>query len=136
MFVARLAPPRSSMLPHPAIRLLLSVILALAGVVHLVNPEVFVPAMPPWIPWHRPLILLTGGLEIAAAAGLWIKPLGRLTAWCLVAYFVAILPAHYHVASQGISMFGISSPALLWGRMAFQSVFIYAAYRLAQDRPR
>lgn len=123
-------------MPHRPLRLVLSLILAVAGMVHLGYPALFLPAMPPWIPWHQPLILLTGALEIAAAAGLWIKPLARLSAWCLVAYFIAILPAHYHVATNSIPMFGISSPSLLWGRLAFQSAFIYAAYRLAQDRPR
>ena len=66
------------MMPYHPLRFVLSTILALAGVVHLVNPALFLPAMPPWIPWHEPLILLTGILEIAAAVGLWIKPLARL----------------------------------------------------------
>ena len=89
--------------------------------------------MPPWIPWHGPLVLLTGLLELAAAAGLWFRPLARPAAWCLVAYFIAILPAHYHVAVNGISMFGVKNPAWLWARLAFQSVFIYAAYRLSRQ---
>jgi uncharacterized membrane protein len=114
------------------IRLILSVILGTAGVVHLVRPEVFLPAMPPYVPWHRPVILLTGVLELAAAAGLWIPRIARFTAWCLVVYFVAILPAHFHVAIHGIAMFGINDPALLWGRAAFQAVFIGAAYWLAR----
>jgi uncharacterized membrane protein len=48
-----------------------------------------------------------------------------------VAYFIAILPAHVHVAWNGIEMFGIRDPRLLWGRLVFQAVFVAAAYRLA-----
>ena len=100
--------------------------------VHLVRPAVFLPAMPPYIPWHWELIYLTGALELLAAAGLWIPAIQRLTAWCLVAYFIAILPAHIHVACNGIAMFGIRDPALLWGRLVFQAVFVAAAYRLTR----
>lgn len=112
------------------IRWVMSGILAVAGVVHLVAPDVFMPAMPPYLPGHLTMIYVTGGLELAAVVGLWVPRLRRLTAWCLVAYFVAILPAHVHVAWNGIEMFGIRDPVLLWGRLVFQAVFVAAAYRL------
>ncbi len=112
------------------IRGVMSGILAVAGVVHLIAPNVFMPAMPPYLPWHLTIIYVTGVLELAAALGLWVPRLRRLTAWCLVAYFVAILPAHVHVAWNGIEMFGIRDPVLLWGRLVFQAVFVAAAYRL------
>lgn len=115
------------------IRNVLSGLLAAAGAVHLVAPEVFLPAMPPYIPRHREVILMTGLLELAAAAGLWVPRLRRLTAWCLVAYFVAIIPAHLHIAWNGIAMFGVRDPAVLWGRLAFQAVFVAAAYRLTRE---
>lgn len=118
------------------IRILLSVILAAAGVVHLVDPGVFLPAMPPYIPWHREVILVTGVLELMAAAGLWIGRVRVLTAWCLVAYFVAIIPAHLHIAVNGVAMFGISDPRLLWGRLALQAVFVAAAFRLTREDAR
>jgi uncharacterized membrane protein len=109
----------------------MSGILAVAGVVHLVAPDVFMTAMPPYVPGHLAVVYVTGGLELAAAVGLWVPRLQRLTAWCLVAYFIAILPAHVHVAWNGIEMFGIRDPRLLWGRLVFQAVFVAAAYRLA-----
>lgn len=118
-----------------AIRVALSAILGAAGVVHLVDPGVFLPAMPPYLPWHLGLITSTGVLELAAAAGLWAPRPGlrRASAWCLAAYFVAILPAHVHVAVNGIEMFGIRDPRLLWGRLAFQAVFVVSAVRLARE---
>ena len=115
------------------VRWVMSGILAGAGVVHLVAPEVFLPAMPPYLPGHLAIIYVTGGLELAAAVGLWVHRLRRLTAWCLVVYFIAILPAHVHVAWNGIEMFGIREPLLLWGRLVFQVVFVAAAYRLTRE---
>ncbi|MFO0888395.1 MAG: DoxX family protein [Isosphaeraceae bacterium] len=118
------------------VRAVLSVILATAGAVHLLRPEIFLPAMPPYIPCHRAMILLTGVLELAAAAGLWVPYLRTLAAWCLVAYFVAILPAHVHVSRNAIPMFGIRSPALLWARTAFQAAFVAAAWSLTRQEKR
>jgi uncharacterized membrane protein len=110
-------------------RALLSVILFGAGVMHLVRPSLFLPAMPGYIPWHEFWVAFTGVAEIAAAIGLWVPRVARLTALCLVAYFLAILPAHFHVALNDIPMFGLGNP-WLWIRIPFQAVFIVWAWRL------
>ncbi|MEW4569021.1 DoxX family protein [Tautonia sp. JC769] len=115
------------------LRWMMSGLLAIAGMVHLVAPGVFKPAMPPYLPGHLTIIVVTGGLELAAAIGLWVPRLRSLTAWCLVAYFIAIVPAHVHVAWNEIEMFGIRDPRVLWGRLAFQAVFVAAAYRLTRE---
>ncbi len=117
------------------LRLTMSTILLAAGLVHLLMPGLLLPAMPPYVPWHAALVLITGVIELAAAITLWVPALRQATAWGLVAYFVAILPAHVHVAWHQIPMFGIRSPALLWGRLLLQSVFILAAYRLTRGTP-
>ncbi|MSP19094.1 MAG: hypothetical protein EXR74_05940 [Bdellovibrionales bacterium] len=110
---------------------LMSLLLWVAGVLHLISPEVFLPAMPSYLPFHLPLIYLTGILELMAAVGLGIKKYRRVTGFSLVAYFIAILPAHFHIAIHSVSLFGITDPVVLWGRLLFQSVLIYGAYRIA-----
>jgi uncharacterized membrane protein len=109
------------------------VILVLAGITHLVAPEVFMKAMPNYIPYHRFIIYFTGFTEILIAIGLLVPSLKKVSAYTLVAYFVAILPAHFHIALNGIEMFGYDSPYVLWGRTAFQLVFIYWAYSLSKQ---
>lgn len=109
----------------------MSLLLLIAGGVHLISPEVFLPAMPPYLPFHLPLICFTGILELMAAVGLVIKKYRRVTGFSLVAYFIAILPAHFHIAIHSVSLFGITDPVVLWGRLVFQSVLIYGAYRIA-----
>jgi uncharacterized membrane protein len=111
----------------------LSLILLGAGLLHLVRPDLLLPAMPGYIPWHAFWIAFTGLIEIAAAIGLWIPPVARLTALCLVVYFVAILPAHFHVAMNDIPMLGLQNP-WLWVRIPFQLVFIVWAWRLSRDQ--
>jgi uncharacterized membrane protein len=112
-----------------AARALLSAILLSVGVLHLVRPDLFLPAMPGYIPGHGFWVAFTGVAEIAAAVGLWIPRLARVTAFCLVVYFLAILPAHFHVAIHDIPMFGLRNP-WLWIRIPFQAVFIVWAWRL------
>jgi uncharacterized membrane protein len=125
---------REGWMSYRLIRAALGLILGVAGVVHLVSPALFLPAMPPYIPWHLELIYLTGVLELAAAVGLRSPRFRRVTAWCLVAYFLAILPAHVHVAWNQVELFGIRDPRLLWGRLAFQPVFVASAYWLTRER--
>ena len=107
--------------------IILSVILCVAGITHLVSPNIYLVSMPPYIPYHFELIILTGILEIIFAFGIIYRPVIRITSKLLALYFLAILPAHIHVSLNGIEIFGISSKFLLWSRTVFQGVFIYWA---------
>jgi len=109
---------------------LLVLILSIAGIIHLIKPETFLVAMPTYIPFHLPIIYFTGVLELLFAIGLIIDKYRFITSWALVMYFIAILPAHFHVALNGIPMFGIKVPFILWARVTFQFVFIYWAFKL------
>ena len=107
---------------------LLSSILFLAGVLHIINPGSFLRAMPDYIPFHIEVIYFTGILEIVFAIGLLFRRVRSTFSVFIALYFIAILPAHFHVSINQIEMFGIQSPILLWGRTIFQVVFIYWAY--------
>ena len=115
-----------------ALDIFLTVVLTFAGVVHLVKPEVYLPVWPPYIPAAVFLIYLTGVCELAAAAGIWMPKLRRLTGWCLIVFFLAILPLHFHMAIHQIPLFGMDNPLAMWLRIPFQGVFIYLAYRLTR----
>ena len=86
------------------------------------------PAMPPYIPFHLEIVILTGILELLLAVGLVMDRSRNISAVLTSLYFIAIIPAHLHIAINQIPMFGISSPYLLWGRVAFQIVFIRWAW--------
>ena len=111
------------------LRITLSLVLLTAGALHLLRPALFLPAMPDYIPWHSFWVAFTGLAEIAAAIGLWLPRLARVTAGLLMIFFVAILPAHLHVAQNDIPMFGLDNP-WLWVRIPFQAVFLAGAWIL------
>lgn len=123
--------PRNRRTSRRLVRLWLTAVLVVAAIVHWVAPEVFLPSVPPSIPRHGFVVAFTGLLELAAAIGLWVPRLRRATGVCLSLYFVAILPAHFHVAMNDIPMFGLRNP-WLWIRIPFQAVFIAAAWILRE----
>ncbi len=110
----------------------LALILFIAGLFHLFLPQLFLVAMPPCIPMHFEVVILTGFIELLLSGGLAFSHTRKVTGFLCAAYFVAILPAHIHVSMNNIPMFGISSPILLWGRTLFQGVFITWAFFIAK----
>ena len=58
------------------IKLVLSWLMGLfyiaAGVNHFVAPGFYLPMMPPYLPWHEPLVLLSGVAEVAVGVGVLI----------------------------------------------------------------
>ena len=113
-----------------ALRAGLTIVLVAAAVTHLVRPEVFRPAMPPYLPVQDALIALTGWIELAFAVALWWGSRRRLVGRLLALYFLALLPAHLHVSIHDIEMFGLRNP-WLWWRTVGQSVFVAWALLLA-----
>ncbi len=113
-------------------KFLLAIILLVAGVIHLIKPQAFMVAMPPYIPFHHATIILTGILEIIFAIGLVFERTRNLSATLTALYFLAIIPAHLHIAINLIPMFGVTSPMILWGRVLFQFVFIRWAWWIRQ----
>lgn len=110
--------------------ILLSVILVLAGIVHLMDPYSFANAIPPFLPYKLEIIYLTGVLEFILAAGLIWKKTREMSAKLTALYFVILIPVHIYVSVYSIPMFGVSEPAILWGRTLFQLVFIAWAWSL------
>ena len=71
----------------------LAVILGVAGVLHFVKPQPFERIVPKPLPYKRELVLASGAVEVACAAGLVsprTRPLaGKVTALLMVAVFPA-----------------------------------------------
>lgn len=109
---------------------ILAFVFIIAGILHLIKPSVFMPAMPSYLPWHLEIVLLTGVIEIVLAVGLILKKYRFQSGLLSALYLFLILPAHFHIALNEIPMFGITHPAALWGRTLMQFVFIYWAYQI------
>lgn len=115
-------------------RLLLAGIFVFAGVMHFVIPASYVGIMPPWLPWHRGLVYLSGVLEIAGGVGLLIPRTRRAAGTGLVLLLIAVWPANLQMVLDARAA---GEPAwyqaLLWLRLPLQLVLIWWVWRASRS---
>jgi uncharacterized membrane protein len=111
------------------VRLLLAALFLFAGTIHLRHPELFLPVMPPWIPFHLPCILISGVFELLGGAGLLIpaRRVQFLAGWGLALLLVAVFPANLYMALAHVQLPGIPlQPWMAWARLPIQPLLIIA----------
>jgi uncharacterized membrane protein len=105
------------------------------GVQHFITPQIFMDIMPPYLPWHFELVLISGAFEIAGGLGLLIPRTRKAAAWGLIALFVCVFPANIHMAINDVPFMGEQVPDVLrWGRLPLQLVFIGWAYQYTRTK--
>ncbi len=113
-----------------ASKILLAVIMAAAGVIHFVNPQIYVAIMPKDLPWHLALVYISGFLELLFGVGL-LTGFSSFAAWGLIALFVAVFPANLNMAFHPELVPQIPR-LLLWLRLPLQAVLIWWAWQLTK----
>ena len=74
---------------------LCGVLFVLAGVNHFRAPGMYMKIMPPYLPFHRPLVLISGVFQARSQGALLLVPqVSWLAAWGLIALLFAIFPAN------------------------------------------
>ena len=105
---------------------LLALFMIVAGTMHFVNPGFFLKIVPPYLPLHNELVLLSGVCEILLGAALLIPRYSHLAAWGIAALLIAVFPANvYLYQNQDILP---ASPIIHLLRLPLQGVFILWAY--------
>jgi len=72
----------------------------IGGIAHFAATDLEMRIVPPWIPWPRTVVLISGALELAGAAGLLWRPTRRLAGWGLFALTLAVTPANIYMLQQ------------------------------------
>lgn len=108
-------------------RWLLAAGFILAGLNHFLNTPFYVAIMPPYLPWHRELVWISGVIEVALGALLFFKRWKQTAGWGLIALLLAVFPANLHMALHP-ELFPQFNPTLLWARLPLQGVLIAWAY--------
>lgn len=99
-----------------------------AGIAHLYAPDKLLAITPSWVPFASQVILITGLCELAGAAALVTTPLRRWAGFALALYALAVWPANFKHAIEGIDLPNIPSSWLYHApRLAFQPVLIWWA---------
>lgn len=101
-----------------------------AGAMHFIWPAAYVQMMPPYLPWHRELVYLSGIAEFVLGAGVLMPQTRRYAAWGIVALLIAVFPANVHIALNNVPVFGAAEGAGIWNwvRLPFQGVLIAWAW--------
>jgi uncharacterized membrane protein len=110
---------------NKALIYLLATLFLASGVLHLVNPAAFLWLMPPWLPEHNFLILLSGVFELVCAIGLLakVKWSGYLSALVLLAIWPANIWYAFDVSGQGFTWLAV----IAWLRLPLQVPLMLAA---------
>jgi len=73
---------------------------AIGGVAHFVATEAEMRIVPPYIPWPRAAVLVSGVFELLGAAGLLWQPTRRAAGIGLFLLTVAVTPAHFYMLQR------------------------------------
>ena len=104
----------------------LAIFMISAGIMHFANPKFFLNIMPPYLPLHRALVLVSGICEALLGVLLLIPGYSRWAAWGIVALLIAVFPANvYLYQHQDILP---ASPIIHLLRLPLQGVFVLWAY--------
>lgn len=69
----------------------------IGGIAHFVLTETEMRIVPPYVPWPRAAVLVSGAFELLGAAGLLWPRTRRAAAWGLFALTLAVTPAHFYM---------------------------------------
>jgi uncharacterized membrane protein len=108
-------------------RTLLGLMFLGGGIVHMVNPAVYLPMMPDYLPYHLELVYLSGVIEIVIGAAFFIERYRRLAAWGMIALMIAVFPAHVHMFVHAERFTDVPYAAIVL-RMPMQAVLIWWAW--------
>lgn len=107
-------------------------IFVMGGIGHFVATDVYMKIMPPYLPYHRALVLLSGIFEVVLGVLLLVPKTSRLAASGLIALLVAVFPANLSMF-QNSEKFGLS-PTLLLLRLPLQGLLILWAFLYTRAR--
>ncbi|MDR9417604.1 hypothetical protein [Gracilimonas sp.] len=110
-------------------RYLIGTLFMLAGILHFVKPGFFMKIMPDYLPWHKPLVLISGFFEIAGGIGLMISSLQTIATWGLIFLLLAVFPANVEMFRKYYRKRGFT--LFLWAllfRLPLQFVMIGWVY--------
>ena len=104
----------------------------LGGLAHFAFTQAEMRIVPPWVPSPRAVVLVTGLLELAGAAGLLARRTRAATAWGLFALTIAVTPANIYMLQQAESFPGVPYLALVL-RLPLQVVLLASIWRVGRS---
>ncbi len=100
------------------------------GILHFIQPEFFLKIMPPYLPFHLELVLISGAIEIGLGLGLLFNGFRKYAGWGLILLLIAVYPANIYLAFNEAPQqaIGITPFLASWVRLPIQFLLIGLAY--------
>lgn len=105
----------------------LSLLFVVAGISHFMFPKFFAAMIPPYLPYPKLLVLISGVLEIILGTLLLFPEVRTLTGIGLIALLIAVFPANIYMA-QRMTQKENKYSWVAWARLPMQFVLIYLVY--------
>ena len=127
---ARVRPASAESARKRVTRGVLAAAFVFAGVMHFAITAQYMRIMPPWIPLHRELVLLSGVCEIAGGIGLLVPRTRRAAGVGLALLLVAVFPANVQMLLNARAAHASAlAQGLLWARLPLQlAIIAWVAY--------
>ena len=111
---------------------LIALVFATSGVLHLVKPAPFVSIMPRWLPAAGLLVTVSGIFEILGAIGVLVPATRVAAGWGLIVLLLAVFPANIQMLLNARA----AHASALWtagliARLPLQVLLIYWVFRAA-----
>jgi uncharacterized membrane protein len=78
----------------PVFLYVMSLFYIAAGIFHFIQPAFYLKIMPPWLPWHLPIVYISGVCEIVLGCLLIPEATRSTAAWGIILLLVAVFPAN------------------------------------------
>jgi uncharacterized membrane protein len=114
------------------LRILVALPLLLSGSAHLVRTDAFASIIPPSLPYHGALVILSGVLELAGGVGLLLQRYKRAASVCLAVLMITVFPANVFAAGRTVG--SIHMPGVPM-RLALQAIYIVLLLVSGWGRP-
>ncbi len=72
----------------------MALIYILAGISHFIIPKMYLRIMPPYIPFHKAMVVISGVAEILLGIGLLFSLTLEFAAWGIIVLLIAVFPAN------------------------------------------
>lgn len=96
----------------------LAVFFILAGINHFINPEFYLPLIPPYLPYHHLINLISGTVEVALGLGVLIPTTSKYAAQGIIILMLLFIPSHIYFVQMGSCIGNLcTDPWIGWGRL-------------------
>lgn len=106
----------------------LGVLYVIAGMNHFRKPKLYERIMPPYIPAHKEMVLLSGIAEMILGFLIMNKDTQTFAAWAIIGMLAVFLTVHFHMLKDERASLKLPKWVLV-ARIPLQFALMYWAYQ-------